>query len=221
MKKIFLITLTLIITIRSNSQEKKHIYVDENYKEISLKEYRKKVQSKLFFAAIIENDTAIFKKVRYKEFFGNLNVNKKSQLNRLFYKRYNVDSTKVWLIQYKNILRQDTLGKAKYKSSYSNTLRAIDRLKRTEDISLLFFYRFSKNPPIERNNIKWYRDNNSILKNIFTDGMKAYEYIVVYPNGNFYLLSHSKLFFSNKKLLKPKAFKELEEKWRKRIEKYN
>lgn len=82
------------------SQHKKIIYVDENYKEINFLTYKKKLQSNLFDIAKVENDTALFKKLRFIEFYGVLKPKIKSQLAKLFNKKYNIDTTKIWLIHY-------------------------------------------------------------------------------------------------------------------------
>ena len=85
---------------QSYSQTKRIIYADENYKQIDFTEYSKKMKSGLYFFARFENDTAVFKKLRFKEFYGSLNTHKKTQLNKLFYQRFQIDSTKIWLIHY-------------------------------------------------------------------------------------------------------------------------
>ena len=101
MKKVFFTTfITALITIQSYSQEKKLIYVDENYKEINFKKFKSKFKSEVFFVVVAETDSVIYKKLRFKEYFGKLDIKKKSQLNKLFFKRVDIDTTKIWLIHY-------------------------------------------------------------------------------------------------------------------------
>ena len=69
MKKIFYIVCIVLIPFASRAQEKKRIYVDENYKVINFQKYIKKSQSKLFCVINVKTDTALFKKLRFKEFF--------------------------------------------------------------------------------------------------------------------------------------------------------
>lgn len=88
------------VIFKINSQHKKIIYVNEAYKITTFLKYKKKLNSKLFDIAIVENDSAIFKKLRYNQYFGKLNKLKKSQLSKLLHKRYKIDSSKVWLIHY-------------------------------------------------------------------------------------------------------------------------
>jgi len=101
MKKILLSTFLLFfVPLQLFPQSKRIYYSDEEYKQINYTEFSKKVDSKLYLMAIFENDTAIFKKLRFKEYFGHLSAQKKTQLNKLFYKRFQIDSSKIWLIHY-------------------------------------------------------------------------------------------------------------------------
>lgn len=100
MKFVLILSFLLLITLNLFSQSKEIIYVDENYKTINFKTFRKRLNSRIFqISTTVENDTAIFKKLRFKEYFGNLGK-KKSQLNKLYNQRYNIDSTKIWMIHY-------------------------------------------------------------------------------------------------------------------------
>ncbi len=83
-----------------NAQELPLVYVDENFQKIPEEIYINKQESNTFLEAEIVSDTAIYKKLFYKEFFGTLDKNKKSQLNKLLLQKYEVDSTKVWVIHY-------------------------------------------------------------------------------------------------------------------------
>ncbi|WP_144895026.1 hypothetical protein [Lutibacter sp. Hel_I_33_5] len=82
------------------SQSKKIIYVDENYEFVNFSKYKKKFNSELFEVVILSNDTATFKKLKFKEFLGRIGGSKKSQLNKLLSKRYSVDTNKVWLFHF-------------------------------------------------------------------------------------------------------------------------
>jgi len=87
-----------------NAQELPVVYVDENFQKIPKEVYLNKQESNTFLEAEIVSDTAIYKKLFYKEFFGTLDKNKKSQLNKLLLQKYGIDSTKVWVIHYKDSL---------------------------------------------------------------------------------------------------------------------
>ena len=100
MKRILFTVLFTLLALITYAQKKKTIYFDENYETISLKKFDKKAGLNFFLVATIKNDTTTFKKLRFKEFFGKLSIKKKSQLNKLFKKRFEIDTTKVWLIHY-------------------------------------------------------------------------------------------------------------------------
>ena len=104
MKKILLIILFTLLISNGYSQNKERIYLDEHYKEIELREFQKKARTDFFFVAIKSNDTAVFRKLRYRELYGKLDLKVKYQLNGLFHKRYDIDTNKVWVIHYKDSL---------------------------------------------------------------------------------------------------------------------
>ncbi len=114
MKTSFIIAL-LLFYINNYSQHKKYIYLDANCKEINFLKFDKNLESKLFNTTFIINDSVIFKKLEYKEFFGRIDNKKKGQLNKLFHKRYRVDSTSIWYIHYSiDKFRRNNKKKLKY-----------------------------------------------------------------------------------------------------------
>ena len=102
--KELLFILLLIAAVYCHSQTKKVFYLNEAFEPISAKEFEFKVNTNFYTNATFANDTTLFHKLRYREYFGKLSMNKKKQLNKLFAGRYNVDTTKVWLIHYKDSL---------------------------------------------------------------------------------------------------------------------
>ena len=232
--KIILLIILGLFTLVSQSQEKKSIYLDENYETISFNAFSKKLESKLFIVTNVENDTAVIQKLRFINYFGDLGSKKKSQLNKLFHKRFQVDSTKVWLIYYQDTLRnvkkskRTSLKPPKHKNKFiivdefrNVAPLELEKYKKLKNISLLFFYEGIKGNPLIKQHIRWYKDYNSILKRTFTDGMKMYKYIIVHPNGNFNLSSSVKSFSENRILLELKSFNEMEENWIRSHEKFN
>jgi hypothetical protein len=99
-KNCICILLILLNFINSYSQEQPIKYVDEKYAEISFKEYSKRLKSNLFETTLVYKDEIIYKKLRYKEYFGEIPKTKKDQIAKLFLTRYNIDTTKVWFIHY-------------------------------------------------------------------------------------------------------------------------
>jgi len=100
MKKSLLFILFVLLRVNCYSQDKEVFYIDERYKEISLTEFESKAQSNFYLIATSSNDTAIFKKIRFREYFGKLDTKKKHQLNKLLYQKHKIDSTKIWLIHH-------------------------------------------------------------------------------------------------------------------------
>ena len=90
----------LVFGIQQVLAQKKVVYINAGYKKIDSVTFNNKAQLDLFLVATIENDSVILKKLRYKEYFGTLNPQKKSQINKLFYKLYRIDTSKIWYIHY-------------------------------------------------------------------------------------------------------------------------
>ncbi|CAM1347421.1 hypothetical protein [Tenacibaculum insulae] len=128
MKKILLILLLFTYYI-NHSQSKKIIYVDEKYNEISFTSYQKKLSSKLFDIAIVEDKNMIYKKLRYYEYYSKLPIKTKYQLTKLFSKRFNIDSTKTLLIHYidsvPDIKKMPIESGIEIKDSLNKTIRFI------------------------------------------------------------------------------------------------
>jgi len=100
MKNLITPIFYFLIVTNIFSQQTKTIYVDESYDEISKEKFDRLLESNLYDIAETIRDEKIYKKLRYKEYFGRLSKKNKDQLNKLFNSRYNIDSTKKWLFHY-------------------------------------------------------------------------------------------------------------------------
>ena len=104
MKKISLLVALSFLVLTSYAQVKDTVYLDEDFKKISLNEFKKKLKSNLFVVTSGNSDSIFYKKLRFIEYFGKLDYNKKHQLNRLFHQRFKIDTSKIWLIRYRDSL---------------------------------------------------------------------------------------------------------------------
>lgn len=59
--------------------------------------------------------------------------------------------------------------------------------KYEEVVSVLHFYNHNNGHPDEVKNVKWFKDDGSIIKRIFADSYKNFQQIIIYPNGDFYI----------------------------------
>lgn len=258
-KKEIVIILLFFLSGLAYSQISKTIYVDENYREINIIDFNKKLKSDLFYSIIAKNDTAIFKKLRFKEYFGKIKKNKKEQLNKFFYNKYKIDSNKVWLIYYTDslpklndrfkksnlhlidtltaediiirnkryrgkivkpsdslrpytIALKDSFRKVAVHSHLQESWRKKEKeYKNIKNVTLMHFYNFNKGyPKKDIISEKWLKDENHLLRNIFSDGMMQYPIIIIYPNGDFYLNYHYKKL---KKILNHKKYLRYKHKW--------
>jgi len=258
---LFIILIGIITSLRGYSQSKKFIYVDQHGKVISHKEFNKKIKSRLFIARL-SKDRTTYKKLYALGFFGNLNTEKKSQLNKLFHKRFGIDSTKIWMIFYRKTLLNSkkmplnsgimvldstsqyfgkVITKKIVEDSKINKLLARDykwvisyvdnekyflnkknRYKKIKNVNILNFYSIDKGYFINQKKMKWLKDYNLITRKLLTNNLGKFDFLILYPDGNFVTYnSHTLLYFKEEKLLKFKSFKKFEKKWRKRYKKYN
>ncbi len=267
-KKLIIIFIFLFSFQKSLSQKKDTIYVDEHYKEINKKEFELKTKSTFFVIATTTNDTVVFKKIRFREYFGKLDAKKKLQLNKLLFSKHKIDTTKTWFIQHydklpdvekfyakSGIILLDSLGREfgeimsirefnqkhikrlreqtkidflkthrgvrSFKDYQKMLLKRKKQLKKFKRIEVLHFYSHNKNYPIEKGQIDWKRDDNLVFQNVFTDGNRIFNNVIIYPNGYFYAHSGRASLNKQKSLLKFKNYKKLEEAWRKEFYKSN
>ncbi len=238
------------------AQELPVVYVDESLQTIPEEVYVNKQKMNIFLEAEIVTDTVIYKKLFYNKFFGTLDKNKKSQLNKLLYQRYQMDSSKVWVIHYTDSLPDVTtlpkkdkivykpvdstqeskeaalyfnsinrirsnsfsstdyhekLNRTKryhhfsYKSWYNSRKKEIKKYSKIDNTLLLHFYDYNAGFPAIDKNVKWHKDPYSIIKSIFSDGVKNYSRIIIHPDGDFFV-SYCCLTFEEEKELTNKEF---------------
>jgi len=100
MKPVLYLLFLLFNLFQIHAQHKRIIYCDVDSKPIYFTNFTKKLETGDYLVVKVDIDTALVKKLRYKEYYGTINSLKKSQLNKLFYNRYQIDSTKIWHIHY-------------------------------------------------------------------------------------------------------------------------
>ncbi len=238
MKKLSFFIFFSLSILRGFSQGKQLIHVDENYKEISSSEFERRLKSKLFYYTKYTSDTIDYKKLKFREFFGNIGFEKKKQLNDLFKKKYRIDSSKVWVIHYYDSLPdtkkmpKNTLIEIKYASStptvrnkmslevFKKGLRKMkERYWRNKKAKLYNFYNYKNEYPIAKSKVKWYKDENLVLKKMFGQGVDMYATIILLKNGNYYFSSTVRPSTTEKLLLDPQMFVKIRNSWKQRYKK--
>lgn len=235
------------------SQEPKTIYVNESYDEITKEKFDKLFKSNLYDIAETTRDEKIYKKLRYKEYFGRLSKKNKDQLNKLFNLRYNIDSTKKWLFHYidtlpnkekmpkisgvfvydsietkktfflskkvfNNNYKKYMNSKHRHVMSYDEFQDKIRKEKKKISKKTVFTHIYNQNKGIPKEFLKemnYYKDNIPVFRNIFSDGMKNYNTILIFPNGNYYLV-HNYNISNVKKLLQSSFYKKRKKNWLKK-----
>lgn len=253
MKNLITPIFYFLIVTNIFSQQTKTIYIDESYEEISKEKFDRLLESNLYDIAETIRDEKIYKKLRYKEYFGRLSKKNKDQLNKLFNSRYNIDSTKKWLFHYidslpnkekmpkiSGVIIYDSvetkksffLSKKVFKKNYRKYINSKHRhvmsydefqdniRKEKNKISkkIDFTHIYKQNNGIPEKFLKemnYHKDNIPVFRNIFSDGMKNYNTILIFPNGDFYLVNNYNM--SNvKKLIQSSFYKKRKKNWLKK-----
>lgn len=234
-KRVLFIAFFLFLFV-SYSQNKEIYYIDEASKSIDFSDYKKRLKSKMFFENIIENDSAIFKKLRFKEFYGKIDATQKTQVNSLFSKLYAIDSTKTWLIHYQDTLPDIKIEQKRLKTvhldsmrprkglfNYEDDVKLIEKelafYGKMENIILLHFFNTNNGYPIDNEGKEWYYDYSSILRKFFNVRLEPFYMCVIHPSGDFYVTPLVVTFPNQEKILDPVKFKKMKEKFEKKYRK--
>ncbi len=240
MKKLLFFVFFSLSILGGTAQTKKLTYVDENYKEISSAEFERRLESKLFYYTHYTSDTIDYKKLKFREFFGDIGFEKKKQLNKFFKKKYKLDTSKIWVIHYydslpvvKNMVKKNYVVINKTGSKIPSSFRSIGSFKhfksglrkmkerywRIKNAELYNFYNRENDYPISKSQVKWYKDENLLLQKIFGKGVDMYSIIILHKNGNFYFSSTVRPSTTEKLLLDPQMFRKVQRSWYERYEK--
>ena len=234
---LFFVLVTLSISI-GFSQNKKTAYIDENFNEITLNEFERRLKSELFFYIDYPTDTVDYKKLKFKEFFGHLGFDKKAQLDKLFKKRYDINSNKNWVIHYYDTLPavenmpKNKLIEIRYASS-SKVVRNLETFKsfkfglrnkkqRYWDIKnaeLHYFYNYKNGYPLDKSKVKWFKDDNLLMKKLFGDSIGMHGTIIIFRHGDFYFSPTPRPIDTEKLLLNLKTRNKIRDSWKARYEK--
>lgn len=215
------------------AQETPVVYVDENFKPISEVEFQLKLKADYFSEAKIPGDSVVYKKLFFNQYFGTLDQTKKSEIQKLFYSRLNLDTTKIWVIHYGDTLPDiTTLSKRTYieylpkyqteesfeavrklnrnsftdtksieaalqlvthkhhrsfKSSQRNIRRELRAYRKHKNALLLHFFNVNQGYPTNHRGVVWLKDHYKVIRKTFNDGAYNYKFIILYPNGDFFV----------------------------------
>lgn len=202
------------------SQSKKIVYLDNNHKEIPFLEYSKKTESNLFKEKHFYNESVLYKKLVFKEFFGKIDHQKVSEI----YNLYKVDTTKVLYIHFieakKDENLKDTISdnrKHEVKKKHELKLlkniiqNEVDYFGGSEKLTSLYI---TKNDSLDSHNELnleqiFLSDYNSIIEKTFS--VTPVSLIVIHIDGSYYITNNND--FNNKDVFKVKSFRKLKKKW--------
>ncbi len=236
MKHKILYILLCVISFNTHGQYKNIEYLDTDKQRINFEEFSKKknlegIKVKLYVAD--NGNNILYKKLTFTKCFGTLNPTEKEQLNKYFYSRYQIDTTKTWLIHYVDSLpspekmpeksgivyTDSTKTKHKhlysFKDYHSSFKTEKKRFKKYKECSLLHFYINDNDYPMDIDNIHWCKDEHRMLKSLFFKEIDYYSTIIIHPNGEYYLSKYSHR--SEDRLLRFKIFRKEKERWDKKF----
>ncbi|WP_034059365.1 hypothetical protein [Lacinutrix jangbogonensis] len=190
----------------SQEIEKTKIYFDENLKEISANEFKKRSPGFIYQDSLEENDSLLIYKLHPYYKFGKLNEIELNQVNMLFKRDFDFDNTeeKNIIITYKDsllgfeeinksveALRMMDRGQKFTKETFTKKVNQYDRnqkrcLKRVKSkkTKVFYTYRTKLNYSIQPKNFK-YEKISTTLKSILFKNSK-YGVVIIKPNGNYF-----------------------------------
>lgn len=191
------------------------VYVNEHNKIITKSLFYKKVESDIFNGLQFKTDSVLLKKIRFNYFFGSLEKSTKTQIFKFLNKKHQIDTSKTMIIHYRDTLKSigefpkvshhnyrpfssviscspyfDETKSRSHKDFIISHQKCIKTHQKIDDnISVLHFYYHNNGHRNKFKNLTWYHDSNQLIKNIFTDEYKNYEWIIIHPDGEFYMKS--------------------------------
>ena len=194
-----------VVTTCFSQKKEKTIYVDENYLVISKKLHKKRLKSEIYHSLSYDLDTIKYEKLRLSYFFGKFEKIKKQQLFKLLFLRNGIDTTKTLVFHYSDTLKAKYLftkrdgvvdlknGKHKHEISYDTYLKrhieCVEKWEKNIGVTMLHYYNINIGHPEKVGKVKWYKDPSGVVRNIFRDDYKNYNFFVVKPNGQFFVYS--------------------------------
>lgn len=198
---------------KTYSQNK--IYLDENLKEIDSVIYKNKCENVVLKCLSYSTDSLEINKVLFKFKFGKLSNTELNQLKLLFTKRTNtqLDSSSTLIINYRDTIHNYFSSKRDYDNHVKNHKNAEHR-KFNEEVhekekkvwetkhkkcikayskhntKVLYTYNFSYHKELTNtnySNLNWLKDNG-MFKNTFFPILYNYRYLVIKPDGNYFLI---------------------------------
>lgn len=176
------------------------VYLGEKDNFISKMEYKNKINSPLYYALIYDLDTVVCKKARLSYFFGKIELIKKQQLFKLLSKRNNIDTTQVLVFHYidtlknknqfpeKDLIQNLNNGKHKHIISYKTFIRQHKEcLRKYKNTKVLHYYDVNSDHPERVGRVVWYKDPSSVIRKIFRDSYRRFNFFIVKPNGEYYV----------------------------------
>jgi len=120
-------------------------------------------------------------------------------------------SKKVFNKNYKKYMN----SKHRHIVSYDQYQKKIRKEKNKISKKIAFTHIYNQNNGIPEEfleEMNYYKDNSPIFRNVFSDGMKNYNTILIFPDGNFYLVNNYKIY-DVRKLSQSRFYKKRKKIW--------
>ena len=119
MKHIFYFALISLFFLPNTTFAQAEIYMDENFKEISIEKYNKKCYSEIFKCSTYKTDSLKINKVLFRYAFGKIPTSDYDQLRQLLMKQANLTITKdrTIILNYRDTL-QDYASRLKHRNKH-------------------------------------------------------------------------------------------------------
>lgn len=184
------INIIVLISIVCNSQnKKKEIFVNENFIEISKKEFQEKINNKYYYFYKIENDSLVaYVKVPTEKFGKITQSNYQTVIQSLSnYSNKKIDSTKTIIINYFPS-KDDCLGDRNWDWYFKkSTKKFLKEVSKKKDLLQFFIFKDESSVKNFGKHFSYYLDvENTIEKEFFKYHYPCFSYVVLKPNKTYY-----------------------------------
>jgi hypothetical protein len=187
--KILLLQILLLSSV-AFAQNKKEYYLDENWTQLSKKDFIKKIDHSINIAHNVENDTAIFRKLYVRKNYGMLSQLKADSIREYISELmgHPVDKQKVLVINYYSGLDQYIAPPAISRwNIYDRDY--LKKLHKIANIEQLYVYKYPENLRYHNDKrINWHFDKEALIENTFFPYHFNYgSFVIIHPNNNYSL----------------------------------
>ncbi|MEO0504507.1 MAG: hypothetical protein AAF090_00045 [Bacteroidota bacterium] len=204
-----------------HSQEEKRFFLDENDFLISETVFENKKKSSIYFSEKLYSEKGPVERLRFLTYMGIMDSTIHQQMNKLLSNRIQADTTKTFFIRYVDSVeskekmkkgeftRQTTTGPKNYGNQWRSFVISSKGRNRynNKKVQVLHLYGHLKKEDKTIYELGWRKDPSNIFKHLFmTLGKPNSAFVVIHPDGRFWLRHLCITDVSIKEMLSPEVW---------------